>query len=242
MRGSINPYFGVYKEPIYRTIVALTPIPRGRLAQGDRQHRTRAGFITQLLLNEMPDDIEAAFDCVKLHLLPHSRREFLTSCSCPDDANPCKHVAGVSYTLAAALDRDPLVLFELRGLSRAQLRSELEASPLGRILASELEPRAVPLVPAPGVFHHPRTRSRGRDPRVPPVLDGSASAASGGAAGAGERARAARQEGRRLSRILAPGWFVHRSHGGTVRARTHPAQPAWAGCLAARPLKRSTRA
>ena len=65
----------------------------------------------------MPDDIDSAFCSVKLHLLPHSRREFLTSCSCPDSINPCKHIAGVTYRLASALDQDPLVLFELRGLS-----------------------------------------------------------------------------------------------------------------------------
>ena len=28
VRGSINPYFGVYKEPIYSTTVALKPISR----------------------------------------------------------------------------------------------------------------------------------------------------------------------------------------------------------------------
>ena len=155
VRGSINAYFGVYKEPIYRTSVGLAPIARTEWRTVIGSIGARAGFITRLLLNEMPDDIEAAFDSVKLHLLPHSRREFVTSCSCPDDANPCKHIAGVTYTLAAALDRDPLVLFELRGLSRAQLRGELEASPLGRILASELEPRAVPLVPAPSFYTTP---------------------------------------------------------------------------------------
>jgi uncharacterized Zn finger protein len=106
-------------------------------------------------MNEMPEDIEDAFASVKLHLLPSSRREFLTSCSCPDDANPCKHIAGVTYCLASALDQDPLLLFELRGLSRAQLRRELEASPLGRILASELEPHAVAVVPAPAYYTIP---------------------------------------------------------------------------------------
>ena len=98
VRGSINPYFGVYKEPIYRTSVALAPIARADWSKVIGSIGARAGFITRLLLNEMPDDIEAAFGSVKLHLLPHSRREFLTSCSCPDDANPCKHIAGVTYT------------------------------------------------------------------------------------------------------------------------------------------------
>jgi uncharacterized Zn finger protein len=155
VRGSINPYFGVYKEPVYRTSVSLAPIAPSRWSQAIGSIVSRAGFVTRLLMNEMPDDIEDAFANAGLHLLPHSQREFLTSCSCPDDANPCKHIAGVTCCLASALDQDPFLLFELRGLSRAQLRSELEASPLGRILASELEPRAVPLVPAASYHTNP---------------------------------------------------------------------------------------
>jgi uncharacterized Zn finger protein len=155
VRGSINPYFGVYKEPIYRTSVALAPIAGVDWSKVIGSIGSMAGFVTRLLMNDMPDDIDSAFCSVKLHLLPHSRREFVTSCSCPDSINPCKHIAGVTYRLASAPDQDPLVLFELRGLSRAQLRRELETSPLGRILAAALEPRAVPLVPASSFFTVP---------------------------------------------------------------------------------------
>jgi uncharacterized Zn finger protein len=159
VRGSINPYFGVYKEPVYRTSVALAPIATTEWRKGIGTIASRAGFITRLLMNEMPDEIEDAFTSVKLHLLPNSRREFLTNCSCPDDTNPCKHIAGVTYCLAAALDRDPFLLFELRGLSRAQLRIELEASPLGRILASELESHPIQPLPAPSYYTSPSRES-----------------------------------------------------------------------------------
>ena len=89
-------------------------------------------------MNEMPDTIEDAFSGLGLHLLPHSERDFVTDCSCPDWANPCKHIAGVYYLLASALDHDPFVMFELRGLSRDDLHAELARSPLGQILASAL--------------------------------------------------------------------------------------------------------
>jgi uncharacterized Zn finger protein len=155
VRGSINPYYGVYKEPIYRTSVALAPIAPADWTRVIGNVASKAGYITRLLLNEMPDDIEAAFVGVQQHLLPNSQREFRTDCSCPDMANPCKHIAGLTYCLAAALDRDPLLLFELRGLSRAHLRAELAASPLGRILASELAAHEVSVVPAPSYFTPP---------------------------------------------------------------------------------------
>ncbi|TME65312.1 MAG: hypothetical protein E6I59_05505, partial [Chloroflexi bacterium] len=134
VRGSINPYFGVYKEPIYTTSITIKAISSTDWKKAISQIASRADLVTKLLMNEMPDTIEDAFSGLGLHLLPHSERDFKTSCSCPDYANPCKHIAGVYYLLASALDRDPFLMFELRGLSRDALHTELVKSPLGQIL------------------------------------------------------------------------------------------------------------
>ena len=144
VRGSINPYFGVYKEPIYKTTITIKAISAANWAMVIHQIASRADLVTKLLMNEMPDTIEDAFSELGLHLLPHSERDFETSCSCPDWANPCKHIAGVYYLLASALDRDPFVMFELRGLTREDLHAELVRSPLGKILASALTSEDVP--------------------------------------------------------------------------------------------------
>jgi uncharacterized Zn finger protein len=84
VRGSINPYFGVYKEPIYRTSITIKPISSGDWKKAIQQIASRADLITKLLLNEMPDTIEDAFSRLGLHLLPHSESDFMTDCSCPD--------------------------------------------------------------------------------------------------------------------------------------------------------------
>ncbi|MGH7861828.1 MAG: SWIM zinc finger family protein [Candidatus Dormibacteraceae bacterium] len=103
----------------------------------------------------MPDTIEDAFSGRGVSLLPGGKRDFTTTCSCPDWGDPCKHVAGLCYLLASELDRDPFLLFELRGLSREQLHIELVRSPLGQILASELTPREVPLAPVNSYYTRP---------------------------------------------------------------------------------------
>jgi uncharacterized Zn finger protein len=139
VRGSINPYFGVYKEPIYRTSIKIKAISSADWTKAIRHIASRADLVTKLLMNEMPDTIEDAFSGLGLHLLPHSERDFETTCSCPDWANPCKHIAGVYYLLASALDHDPFLMFELRGLSREDLHAELVRSPLGQILSSALK-------------------------------------------------------------------------------------------------------
>ena len=139
VRGSINPYFGVYEEPIYKTSITIKAIIDTDWTRVLRQIGSRADLVTKLLMNEMPDTIEDAFSELHLHLLPYSENDFKTTCSCPDYANPCKHIAGVYYLLASDLDRDPFVMFELRGLSREKLHTELERSPLGQILTSALK-------------------------------------------------------------------------------------------------------
>jgi uncharacterized Zn finger protein len=138
VRGSVNPYFGVYKEPLYTTQIEIKPISQKDWSKAIAYIASKAGFISKLILNEMPDRIEDAFSLINLNLLPTKKSDFTNKCSCPDGSNPCKHIAGVYYLLAAELDRDPLLLFELRGLSRSSLQTELLKSPLGSALAAQL--------------------------------------------------------------------------------------------------------
>ena len=77
--------------------------------------------------------------------MPHSRKDFKTKCSCPDYANPCKHIAGVYYLVASQLDENPFLLFELRGLSKSELQQKLAQTPLGKILSAELNAKELPL-------------------------------------------------------------------------------------------------
>ena len=79
----------------------------------------------------MPQDIEDAFRGVGLSLFPERLAELDTDCSCPDWSNPCKHIAAVYYLLGEEFDRDPFLLFTLRGLSRDELMALLaEAAPV----------------------------------------------------------------------------------------------------------------
>ncbi len=85
----------------------------------------QAIFAARLLSGEMPQNIEEAFTTTKLTLFPRSARDMDTSCSCPDWANPCKHIAAVYYILGEAFDDDPFMLFQLRGRSREELTEAL---------------------------------------------------------------------------------------------------------------------
>src|SRR5712692_5730540 len=55
VRGSINPYFGVYKEPTYTTTLALTPIPQPTWSNVIAHIAENARLVTGLLMRELPD-------------------------------------------------------------------------------------------------------------------------------------------------------------------------------------------
>ncbi len=157
VRGSVNPYFGVYKEPLYTTTIEFQPISAAKWSAAIALIASKASLISRLLLNEIPDNIEDTFKQLNLNLLPGSRKDFDSSCSCPDWSNPCKHIAGVYYLVAAELDRDPFLLFELRGLSRQDLMKELEKSPLGQALSAELQLKKQSPQPVESYYPHLQT-------------------------------------------------------------------------------------
>jgi uncharacterized Zn finger protein len=85
----------------------------------------QALFAAQLLAGEMPQEIDAVFAAAGSSLFPLTEGELETECSCPDWANPCKHVAATHYILAEQLDEDPFLLFRLRGRSQEQVMTAL---------------------------------------------------------------------------------------------------------------------
>lgn len=81
----------------------------------------QAIFAAKLMAGEMPPDIEDAFHAAGLSLFPERRVDLATECSCPDWSNPCKHIAAVYYLLGEEFDRDPFLIFKLRGIDRKEL-------------------------------------------------------------------------------------------------------------------------
>lgn len=85
----------------------------------------KAIFSAQLLAGEMPDQIEVVFTSNGLSLFPFTLSDIRSRCSCPDKANPCKHIGAVYYQLGDRFSEDPFVLFQLRGRTKEQILEAL---------------------------------------------------------------------------------------------------------------------
>ncbi|MDJ0737722.1 MAG: SWIM zinc finger family protein [Nostocaceae cyanobacterium] len=85
----------------------------------------KAIFAAKLLAGEMPQNIEEVFSANGLSLFPFTLSDVHSKCSCPDKANPCKHIAAIYYQLGDRFSEDPFVLFQLRGRSKEEIISDL---------------------------------------------------------------------------------------------------------------------
>jgi len=83
----------------------------------------KLGSLQELLLGKFPKALNAIFTAHGKGLFP-SPKEIGFSCSCPDWADMCKHVAATLYGVGARLDKDPNLFFALRKIEVNDLISE----------------------------------------------------------------------------------------------------------------------
>lgn len=76
--------------------------------------------LVELLQGRFSKGVMARLCAEKTGLFP-SPKDILFTCSCPDWASMCKHVAAVLYGIGARLDHQPELLFTLRKVDRHDL-------------------------------------------------------------------------------------------------------------------------
>lgn len=168
VKGNVNPYFEVYETPYYKVEIGFQTIASTRWNAILKRLGSNADWVTHLVLGEVPPSIEEALAGAKVKLLPRTHREIQASCSCPDWANPCKHIAGIYYHVASLIDRDPLLLFEFRGLERSKLLATVSKSEFGSALRGEAEASVPDLA---DWAREPRYPSVGAVPTEAPASD-----------------------------------------------------------------------
>jgi len=81
--------------------------------------------LIELLDGSLPEDIITIFDESEYTLFPDASQGLNATCSCPDQAIPCKHIAAIILYIARVLDYNPLLLLELRGKSKTEILKDL---------------------------------------------------------------------------------------------------------------------
>ena len=85
--------------------------------------RDQIDSLQSILDGKLPKSMETLLTRPKSGMFP-APAEIHFSCSCPDSAYMCKHVAATLYGVGARLDHDPSLFFTLRGVKMKDLVSQ----------------------------------------------------------------------------------------------------------------------
>jgi superfamily II DNA or RNA helicase len=104
-------------SPWYRVSIAFPPLPKAEEAELLGIVEADPMILARIEAGESPPELVDGLRRKGIELIPKDWNSMKRSCSCPDWGDPCKHMAAVYYLLAREIDRDPRLLFRLRGVS-----------------------------------------------------------------------------------------------------------------------------
>ncbi len=116
----------VPKEPSCIVHIVIEPFSTDQWNQLMLEIRDPSRLATALAAGDLPFEISTAFSKANLRFMPERYVDLRLECGCPDWLKPCCHMVAVWLKFARDFDRDPFLVFELRGLKREDLLALLE--------------------------------------------------------------------------------------------------------------------
>ncbi|MBA3886927.1 MAG: hypothetical protein H0X67_14535 [Acidobacteria bacterium] len=105
---------------MYEVNVTVGPVPRARWNAICTDCSGAIDSLVELLQGRFSKGVMTRLCEEKTGLFP-SPKDIVFTCSCPDWASMCKHVAAVLYGIGARLDHQPQLLFRLRNVDQQDL-------------------------------------------------------------------------------------------------------------------------
>jgi len=161
-------------EPPYMVRISFDPFSHEQWECLLAEVRDRDALDSSISSGDLPLELQTAFSKAKLRFMPERYVDLHLECACPDWLKPCKHLVAVWLRFARDFDRDPFLVFELRGLKRdgllALLRNRQPAAVPEPGATEEVEEFPEIDVPPTLEPYRPIPRPSGRRPHFPPSL------------------------------------------------------------------------
>ncbi|HEY6393130.1 MAG TPA: SWIM zinc finger family protein [Bryobacteraceae bacterium] len=116
---------------IYKVTVKIVPVTKVRWRSICTECAGAIDSLIELLQGRFSKGVMERVCRQKTGLFP-APHEIKLSCSCPDWADMCKHVAAVLYGIGARLDQQPDLLFRLHQVDEKELIAGAGSAPLGK--------------------------------------------------------------------------------------------------------------
>ena len=128
---------GTRRAP-YKVEIRISPLSQQRCDEIMDRCSERVDTLEDLINGTFPESMKDVF-LGEGGLFP-TPREISFTCSCPDWAVMCKHVAATLYGVGARLDEDPMLFFTLRGIETDRFVDVAIANRIERMLANVDQP------------------------------------------------------------------------------------------------------
>ncbi|MCW5920710.1 MAG: DEAD/DEAH box helicase [Saprospiraceae bacterium] len=125
-------------------------------------------LLSRLLNRELPPELNDACAREGVQIFPRRWGDLKASCSCPDWAMPCKHLAAIIYVVANEIDKNPFLVFDLHqfDLLAALEKAGFSAQQTRQIAATPLASLRTPLSTGKGPGHTPLSLGKGLGERL----------------------------------------------------------------------------
>ena len=118
----------------YEVVIRIAPITKTNWDRIRKQCQGELRSLSDLLDGKFPKELGDIFLAEGKGLFP-TPKEISFSCSCPDWASMCKHVAAALYGIGTRLDENPLLFFTLRQADTNELVARAVQEKTGDLLA-----------------------------------------------------------------------------------------------------------
>jgi uncharacterized Zn finger protein/superfamily II DNA or RNA helicase len=125
----------------YRSKLSVPLFPDGDKTLLLAEIQENPAILAQLLNRQLPSELTDFAQQQGIELFPNTFDDLTMGCSCPDYALPCKHLAAVVYVIANEIDRNPFLVFQLKGLDILGELEKLKADSPGRGVEAVLSVR-----------------------------------------------------------------------------------------------------
>ncbi|HEX2866419.1 MAG TPA: DEAD/DEAH box helicase [Ignavibacteriales bacterium] len=109
--------FVLDQEETFRSKIRLVEFTEEEKQQVKNIIKENPSLVSDLSLGRLPEKILELMNEKGIPLFPSNWQRVISSCTCRENVNPCRHRAAVYYLFANEVDKNPSLLFNLRGIT-----------------------------------------------------------------------------------------------------------------------------